>query len=366
MALVFALLAFAWSLQVQASGPGVPGLYWIDDRGASHLLSEQIRDQVNSRLPRGSQPPGRPFANQDQGVVVVDGGVEFTVGANGHFQSLNEALGVASAVRSRHSGERGEGVVVTILEGVVLNEQVNMHNTDLSHIRLTGNSPVMVDTTGFANADDDRGSAPFFNLQFGSESPKIDVIFEQVAGGDAVGLLANRGSSAVLTPNGGFVGFRDGATVNNGSTLTGRFSTLQGSRWAIHARHMSDANLRSARLDGGDIGAWARRASRIDARAADLSGHGSGEGLRADNVSLIEAHGAVINQRAIAANAFRGGQINLLSANLANTGTAMQVSDGGFIYAHGLGDLSNVGQVFSIEPNTFSARGVILTDLAVD
>ena len=290
--------------------------------------------------------------------MVVDGGVEFTVGANGHFQSLNEALGVASAVRSRHSGER-EGVVVKILDGVVLNEQINMYNTDLSHIRLTGNSPVMADTTGFANADDDRGSAPFFNLQFGSESPKIDVIFEQVAGGDSVGFLDNRGSSAVLMPNGGFVGFRDGATVNNGSTLTGRFSTLQGSRWAIHARHMSDANLRSARLDGGEIGAWARRASRIDARAADLSGDGSGEGLRADNVSLIEAHGAVINQRAIAANAFRGGQINLLSANLAYTDTAMQVSDGGFIYAHGLGDLSGVEQVFSIEPNSFSARGVL-------
>jgi len=304
---------------------------------------------------------GQPFQQLIENVVVlVDGGVEITVGANGHFQSLNDALAAASGLRHRHNEHR-DGIVVHIFEDVVLNEQINLYNTDLSYIRITGNSPVFVDTSGFENADDDRGSAPFFNIQRGSEAPKVDVIFEQVAGGNAVGLLVNRGSSAVVTPNGGFTGFRDGATVNNGSTLTARFSTLRGSRWGVHARHMSDANLRSADLTGGEIGAWARRASRVDARAADVSGNG-GEGLRADNVSLIEGHGAVMQNRDIAANAFRGGQINLLSGNFGGSAKAMQVTQGGFIYAHGIGDVSGVTTLFSVTPNEFSADGVIFTD----
>ncbi len=236
----------------------------------------------------------------------------------------------------------------------------------LDHMRagdiVTGNSPVWVDTSGFANADDDRGSAPFFNIQRGSQAPKIDVVFERVSGGDAVGILVNRGSSAVITPNGGFTGFRDGATVNNASTLTARFSTLQGSRWGVHARHMSDANLRSADLSGVEIGAWARRASRVDARSANVSGDGTGKGLRADNVSLIEGHGAVMENRAIAANAFRGGQINLLSGNFGGSQTAMLVTQGGFIYAHGISNVSGVSTLFNVTPNEFSANGVIFTD----
>ncbi|TVR61133.1 MAG: hypothetical protein EA420_12755 [Candidatus Competibacteraceae bacterium] len=296
-------------------------------------------------------------------MIMVEGGLELTVGPGGHFTTLNEALAVASGIRHRHNSDR-DGVVVRILDGFVMSEQVHMYNMDLSHVRITGDGSVPVDTTGFENADDSRGSTPLFNIQRGSEAPKIDTIFEQVAGGASVGLLVNRGSSAVITPNGGFVGFRDGATINNGSTLSGRFSTLRGSRWGVHARHMSDANLRSADLTGGELGAWARRASRVDVRGADLSGDGQGEGIRADNVSLVEAHGAVIGNREIAANAFRGGQINLLSVSFTGSRTAMQVTQGGFIYAHGIRDTNGVGELFTSQPNTFSENGAIFTDFS--
>lgn len=306
---------------------------------------------------------GKPFQEIiDNVVVLVEGGVEITVGANGHYQTLNDALAAASGLRHRHNENR-DGIVLHIQDDVVLNEQINLFNTDLSYVRITGNSPVLVDTSGFERADDDRGSPPFFNIQRGSEAPKIDVIFEMVPGGRAVGLLVNRGSSAVITPDGGFVGFYDGATINNGSTLTARFSTLRGSsRWGVHARHMSDANLRSADLTGGGVyGVWARRASRIDVRGADVSGTG-GEGLRADNVSLIEGHGTVMRNREIGANSFRGGQINLLNGDFNSSSTAMQVSDGGFIYAHQLRDLGGVTTIFNVTPNEFSAKGVIFTD----
>ncbi|TVQ91467.1 MAG: hypothetical protein EA400_04975 [Chromatiaceae bacterium] len=296
-------------------------------------------------------------------MAMVDGGVEIQVGPGGHFQSLNEALALASSLRHRHNSDR-DGVVVRILNGYVLDEQIHQYNSDLSHVRITADEIVPVNTSSFVGADDDRGSAPLFNVQRGSESPKIDSIFEQIDGGAAVGLLVNRGSRAVITPNGGFIGFRDGATINNGSTLSARFSTLRGSRWGVHARHMSDATLRSADMTGGEIAAWARRASRIDVRGADLSGDG-GEGIRADNVSLVEAHGAQIAGRAIAANAFRGGQINLLGVSFGDSVTAMRVTEGGFIYAHGLApaDLSEVTVPFSTEPNSFSADGVIFTNL---
>lgn len=294
-------------------------------------------------------------------MLMVDGGVELRVGPGGHFATLNEALALASSIRHRHNSER-DGVVVRILEGFVLAEQIHQYNSDLSHVRITADGIVPVDTTGFVGADDDRGSVPLFNCQRGCEAPKIDAIFEQIAGGDAVGLLVNRGSRAVITPQGGFIGFRDGATINNGSTLSARFSTLRGSRWGVHARHMSDANLRSADMTGGEIAAWARRASRIDVRGADLSGTGTGEGIRADNVSLVEAHGAEIADRAIAVNAFRGGQVNLLGVGFSGSQLAMQVTEGGFIYAHNIGDIGGVGQLFSTEPNSFSADGVIFSN----
>jgi hypothetical protein len=298
-------------------------------------------------------------------VAVVEPGRELSVGPGGQFATLNDALAAASTMRPRHVGNaEANGVVVRIERGFVVREQVALNAADMSHVRITGEGRVPVDTTGFVRSEDDRGSAPLFDIQRGSEAPVIDVIFEQVAGGNAVGLLLNRGSRGVITPNGGFVGFRDGATVNNGSTLSGRYATLQGSRWAVHARHMSDANLRSAVLHGGEVGAWARRASRIDARSADLSGNG-GEGLRADNVSLIEAHGAVLRDRAVAAHAFRGGQINLLEAYFEGSQLAMRVTDGGFIYAHGFCNIERVENVYSVTPNELTAYGVIFTDPAL-
>lgn len=335
-----------------------PGLYLVDDRGQTHMVADAGADDRRGP-PAHAGPNGRPFQDGPESVILVDGGVEFTVGTNGHFATLNDALATASGLRHKYN-EAGNDISIRIDPGYTLNEQIRMTNTDLSFVRITGEGTVFVDASGFARGEDDRGSAPFFDIQRGSRSPKIDVLFEQVGGGDAVGILVNRGSSAVLTPNGGFTGFRDGATVNNGSTLSGRFSTLRGSRWAIHARHMSDANLRSADMTGGELGAWARRASRIDARAADVSGPG-GEGLRADNVSLIEGHGAVMRDRDIGANAFRGGKINLLNGDFQGAVVGMQVTDGGFIYAHQLSNI-DASMLFSVMPNQFSADGVIFTD----
>ena len=294
-------------------------------------------------------------------VEIAEGGVEITVGPDGDFDNLNDALAEASGIRHRHNRGR-EGVVVSILPGYVLREQIHMYNTDLSHVRITGDENVPVDTTGFENADNDRGSRPVFNAQRGSEAPKIDVIFEYQDGPPSVGMLLNRGSSGVMTPDGGFVGFRDAVTVNNGSRLSARFSTLRGTRWGAHARHMSDANLRSADLSGGEIGVWARRASRIDARSADVSGD-EGEGIRADNVSLVEGHGATLVGRPIGAHAFRGGKINLLNADIANTGLAMKVTEGGFIYAHEIEDTSGIGRMFSTKPHEVTADGAIFTDM---
>ena len=310
----------------------------------------------------------------DTSLRLVDQSLVLTVGADGDYLSLNAALGVASGMRHRFTGTDA-GIEIRILPGTVLNEQVHLYSMDLSHIRLSGPEPVTVDISGFEHADDDRDSVPFINAQRGSRTPLIDVLFEQApvpASEDtaanehgAVGLLLNRGSSAVITPNGGFTGYRDGATVYNGSTLSARFGTLQGTRWGLHARHMSDANLRSATITGGEIGVWARRASRIDVRAANLSGTG-GVGILADNVSLVEAHGAQLHSRDVAAHAFRGGQINLLEADLEGSVLGAQVSDGGFIFAHQLSKLEGVETLFSVMPNAFSRDGVIFSDVDQD
>lgn len=225
-----------------------------------------------------------PQTEPAAGVSVIGQPMEVTVGANGQFQTLNEALAYCSRFYPVYQKD-GCGVTIRILEGTTIREQIVCSAVDLSYITITADRtasypevPVEHTAAWTGDRDESRYNKPFLEANNGGRLPLIGCVFRLVsecsdANGYVCGMLCDKGSEGIVLDGGGFTHFFDGVIANNNSEITCRNGVLTDcGRYAAQARHISRVSVRGSDLSGaGQCAVYANRVSSVDARAAYLA-----------------------------------------------------------------------------------------------
>ena len=301
--------------------------------------------------------------------------IKVTVGDNGDYRTINEALEYLTCFYPIYNS-KGIECVIEIQDGTVINEQIFVEKIDLSYITITTNNPqntVKVDVTGWSGVTHDtRGNRPFFSAENGGRLPSIKCLFSCITPAEgwndnnfAVGYFCNRGSSGVILGSEGaivgFEGFYDNIIANNNSEIVLREAIARNAaRYGVVSRHISRVSARSADITGcGDIAAYADRASMMDVRHADLSG--SSRAIVAYHASTVTANETVANNLTgfWAIDSRQGSTINCQGMTIDGVNSVFNIEEGGTIVASGA-VLENVtGSKYSDTPNEVSANGII-------
>ena len=301
--------------------------------------------------------------------------IKVTVGENGDYNTINEALAYLSCFYPIYSSG-GIECVVEIQAGTIINEQIFVEKIDLSYITIATDSldnTVMVDVTGWGGVTHDtRGNRPFFSAENGGKLPAVKCLFSCITpeGGwnsenYAVGYYCNRGSSGVILGSVGavvgFEGFYDNIIANNNSEIVLREAIARNAaRYGVVSRHISRVSARSADITGcGEIAAYADRASMMDVRHADLSN--SATAIAAYHASTVTANEAVVNNHTgyWVVDSRQGSTINCQGIKINGANSVFYIAEGGTIIASGA-VLENIkNSKYSDTPNEVSADGII-------
>lgn len=308
----------------------------------------------------------------DEEYEAVEKDMEVTVGANGDFPTINKALAYLSKFYPTYKSG-GVNINIKILSGTTISEQVFVSRIDLQHITIISeDSIVPVNCDGWkatADAHDSRGDSPFFACENAGKFPTIGCVFKLVTNTDnkqTCGLLANRGSEAVVLANSGFDGFYDGVISNNESSVTIREGISRNmTRWGVHSRHNGEISARSIIATNCGIGAYADRVADLDVREATLDG--CTQALVSYHTSRINANGCHAN------NCGDGGDLPIVDcqyvsiincANLEVTNAKnniFSVVSHGTILAYGNVNtgLANEKTLYSVNTNAWNVAGII-------
>jgi len=314
-----------------------------------------------------------------------------TVGANGDFSSINDALTYLSRFYPLYK-KGGIKCELRILAGTVITEQIYVTQMDLQHVTITaeiaqdqsnavtttpdsttytvGSVQVAPDLTWAVTADahDSRGDLPFIAGENAAKLPTIGCVFvlgNNTSGKTICGLLANRGSECVVLGGCGFDGFYDGVISNNESTVTIREGISRNmTRWGVHARHNGEVSARSVIATGCGIAAEANRIADIDVREATLDG--STVAITASHASRITANGCHANGCGGGASpvvgSFDCSLVNCVDLEVKNaTSNVFAVGYGGLLTAFNA-DSTGLGEglsLYSMNVNTLGAAGII-------
>ncbi|MGN0995846.1 MAG: hypothetical protein ACI4PG_02975 [Candidatus Ventricola sp.] len=309
--------------------------------------------------------------------TVADTALEVTVGEEGMFSTLNDALTYCSGFYPAHP--QGGRIVIRILEGTVIREQILCSAIDLSYITITAdktkaypNVPVEHDASWTGVRDESCYNRPFIEGNNGARLPLIDCVFRLISennddNGYVCGMLCEKGASGIILDGAGFIGFFDGIIANNNSEIICRNGVLtQCGRYAAHARHISRISVRGCDLSGAyRCAVYANRVSSVDARTAHADdAHNL---LLAVNDSTINANdmrvGKVWGDYVAAADALSTINCgNMTVRRYEGDGACFRVSNGSTLALHGVNKprlKSKKASMTSQEVNVLTGEGVI-------
>lgn len=270
--------------------------------------------------------------------IIYNRDVEITVGSNGDFANLRDAISYASAFHPIYFQDSRLPLFVTnfvikILSGTIISEQILLQGIDLSYITITyedytppsvtdallkqiaegsivfdeteGYNSVSVDARTFGDSSHDtRGDVCLFHCEDGAVLPTIGCVFKLTtphSSKDVAGIVCNRGSRAVVKSLCGFIGFNDGVIANNESSITIREGiTMNCGRWGCHARHNGEVSARSVIAVGcaTDTRYSDESAALCADRIADLDGRegwvSCGNAFAVRNTSRMNCNGTHI------------------------------------------------------------------------
>ena len=299
------------------------------------------------------------------------------MGANGQFQTLNEALAYCSRFYPVYQKD-GCGVTIRILEGTTIREQIVCSAVDLSYITITADRtasypevPVEHTAAWTGDRDESRYNKPFLEANNGGRLPLIGCVFRLVsecsdANGYVCGMLCDKGSEGIVLDGGGFTHFFDGVIANNNSEITCRNGVLTDcGRYAAQARHISRVSVRGSDLSGaGQCAVYANRVSSVDARAAYLAW--SRNGLLAVNDSTINANDMTINgiwgEYVAAADSLSSINCgNMTVSSYSGSGACFRVTNGSTLALHGVNvsERSGGAGLYSQPVNQLTGEGII-------
>lgn len=316
----------------------------VDLRGGKATAGERITEFEQETTAQFQQ------TDAQLAEIVQDESIIVTVGANGNYSTINEALSFLSRKTLKY--DIGLKAEIKLLSGYIMKEQVYVESIDLSFITITSadeiveidpkNMTNMITIPGYAGGMNLNANACFIGI-WGAKLPIIDVLFKmlQTSTSNISGLAVIHGSEATIKHKKGFV-----------DCLGTSISATEGSR--IYA---SNANASGAgKISGNGINVF--RGSYVLSRGVNASNAGD-YGVYLDNSSMIDAsHGDFSNAGRDAI--WASGQ-SMVSANASNCsgagGNAISTDNASVVDAHG-SNLDNPGNL-AVECN---ASQVIIKD----
>ncbi len=174
--------------------PVIEGKFRTLDRWTADVDS----DSVNGGWWRLVAGEGREFA------------LTLTVGTEGDYPKLNDALRAASVLRPPRFESSGLKTEIKLLSGFVMAEQEIVVREDIEWVRITAEDANVVADISAATTSVSDGRRPMFCGDKNAILPYIDCKFTASAAPslNVDGVAVFNGSKGVLGPNVGFVGFK--------------------------------------------------------------------------------------------------------------------------------------------------------------
>jgi hypothetical protein len=263
------------------------------------------------------------------------------VGSGGEHATLNAALREASrlgmAYPASGSAFTQPAIVIRLLAGFVLEEQIFVTGVNLGYIRITSvDEIVSIARDALTETASDSRAVAFFGYR-NAVMPRIACMFAMDTSGaaDNQGGIMLNGASAIVE---GGAGFSNAASRNChliASRLVALNSVFEDAGGAsVRVGNNSSAWLRGSSLKGSNTALLVSGASSVQIHSGDLSGCNTA--VKIDNASLVTAADADLTGAAVlAVNVSAGGSLDIEGADCA--GADVKATGGGtFVNARGV------------------------------
>ena len=295
------------------------------DKNAEHLSIADF-SSVNDLLLAAISSENSVAINNSSGFTI-------TVGASGHFASINDALECAVRLKPLFV-KAGQSVEIMLLSGFLMSEQIIVKNHDLSWITIKAtDAEVQVDKTKITIPSPNGSKAIFLAVGACARLPTIGCLFNcSIGSGNVNGIMVMAGASAHVLGGSGVKFAANGAVALHGGTINAGSGATDADYWSngsifddstqcglfaqdggvivapgVSARRCgtyvsneyyggaiamygSTMNVQRGKFDhAGMYGVLARDGSKVNARATDVS--------YAGEMGYFALHGGTINAR---------------------------------------------------------------------
>lgn len=170
-----------------------------------------------------------------------------TVGDSGDYLTVNDAIFANARLKPPVNKVRNL-VEVKLLTGFVFSEQLIIYNTDLSHIVITSEDPIVKISRAALNDPSlsylAKSNFPAFGIMENSTGPTIDVLFDMDDTGEQLnrtGVLVNQNSFIAISPGKGVnnAGYR-GLHISNSRAMANGANFDGAADIALRAGNMSE------------------------------------------------------------------------------------------------------------------------------
>jgi hypothetical protein len=231
------------------------------------------------------------------GISILNDNITVTVGNNGDFSTINEALNYLTTKYPAYKSVGNVKATIKLLSGFVMSEQVIVCGLDLGWIEIVGeDAETTIErsalTINFTIDDYGFDSFPAFGVSKGGMLPIIGQLFVMDYSGDSTGrhgVMAINNSRATIKKNCGVKNAGEyGIYANRSSTIVASGADASGAgEYGIYATRASRIEANDVNASGaGEYGIYATQSSTIDAWGADASGAGV-NGVCANQASII-------------------------------------------------------------------------------
>lgn len=312
------------------------------DGTLDQIINVQIFGDLNEKVDTHTETLASQNIALSKRAEVIDAALTYTVGTNGDFQTINDALVFITRKHPAYKFQGvGAGVKLLLLAGFIMKEQVWINSLNLGYISLESEeNEVTIDRQYLTKALGSVARYPAFAFTDGAVSPMIRVLFNMNETGveeQRNGFNVRLGATILLQSGAGCKNAVRGLHVANGfgyanggiftgSKQAGIRVANAGRLWADGAK--VDNSLIGFMTDEGYISARDSTAHNCGTASRNVGGRADLRGLKADDCTTVidSTEQAVIMCRDMIARFAKGTAI-LLQRNCQFYGDFMNIQD---------------------------------------